>query len=154
MFHFEATKRPGNRSSCSTWRCRVTVESQTGWAVKSIGVASLHSDSVRLSWLEACTFTITHWRPTSRNQEPHTGTWFNMKPPRAVVWYNDWNKAAATCGDSTWNTDIVVTRDIQTMKIDRRSGKVRFHIEISDMKEHQVWFCYNNRSDYMSSCAV
>lgn len=73
-------------------------------------------------------------RPTSRNQEPHRGTWFNMKPPWAVLLYNDChrNTAVSTYGDSKLNIDIVHCGVIcQTIWIYWNSStqqEVRFHI--------------------------
>lgn len=72
----------------------------------------------------------SRWRPTSRNQEPHRGTWFNMKPPWAVLLYNDChrNTAVSTYGDSTLNIDTVtvVSFDIQSIEIDQHSKEWAF----------------------------
>lgn len=83
---------------------RITAERQSIWLLAgNVSVEPLNCDSVGAILVRGLHLHYySLWRPTSRNQEPHRGTWFNMKPRRAVLLYNEGhrNKASSMFGDS------------------------------------------------------
>lgn len=109
-----------------------TVESQSCWLFAgNSSEEPLNCDSVRAILVRGLHLRYySLQRPTSRNQEPHRGTWFNMKPPRAILLYvpaSEVKKPLRVLIQSKILTlSIVVSFDVQSTKSDQRSSDVMF----------------------------
>ncbi len=112
-----------------------------------------------LSWLEACTFTITHTRGLllgTRNRiEELDSIWNHVEPFCCTMTATEIKQLLCLVIQSKTSTlSIVVSFDIQSIEIDRQSSDMRFLIYILAVKYRNLWFHCNNRSEHTSICAM
>lgn len=114
---------------------RITVESQSCWLLA--GNSSVWScwtvTQSGLSWLEACTFTITHSRGLllgTRNRiEELDSIWNHLEPFGCTMTATEIKQHRRMMIQSKILTlSIVVYSDIKFIEINRHSGDVRFHM--------------------------